>query len=642
MPAKISAIVPLLTQVEGIAFKYGPCAFVSREEYEFCCCEVPENTACWNHESHTQWQDCCENDFKEKCPLGSRVFRRLQPRTEVARAGIQDTLAVYQFGDLRTTVLEILNCEHGVHWATWKMLSLLLQRHKVETLHQTAKLDRKLTALATDIVSSFNLSSLGEQPADTECAFCAYFGHEWLDTVSRFGIKEQTWLKDPRETLCVLGYVSAAFVVALTTKVRSLLPDALRLFAGNQDLDISSSSIWPISYWDLALNLGRGRPRQMRTLAADARAVAKFPELLLYPGPYRRWQAWSQSEAKPFIRAVSLVYHPAVDIEIPSFLLNLSDGRLGVTFAFLDVGSHYTGDRMIEHVCSQWPDLCMEPNAAVVFEEGAAPSADLLFCCIYSHCQRLETWMGHRLPLISYYAGFPENDFYVRSGEKKVEEELKAMWRYVGRREEDAMLLVDAPYTAEVLHAHSGQLHPIYRPLAVYLTRFKYAPKLDQILVPKSRSASVSSQSEWMFHLLVSLAGESFAPKFAIQNSFLGFEDYAAYQAIAYLPGPHSWVLMQWREFYSMDMPLFVPHREDLLAHSRYWHINLWNNLKSVPEENWMQQKEFWSQRHPYRPFPPQVLRACRAGGFTLRLNLISGPASMSVQACTGLKAWNT
>ncbi|CAE7243319.1 Lace1, partial [Symbiodinium necroappetens] len=44
----------------------------------------------------------------------------------------------------------------------------------------------------------------------------------------------------------------------------------------------------------------------------------------------------------------------------------------------------------------------------------------------------------------------------------------------------------------------------------------------------------------------------------------------------------------------------------DLLAHSRYWHINLWNNLRSVPEENWMQQKEFWSQRHPYRPFPPQ------------------------------------
>ena len=24
---------------------------------------------------------------------------------------------------------------------------------------------------------------------------------EWLDTVSRFGIKEQTWLKDPRERL---------------------------------------------------------------------------------------------------------------------------------------------------------------------------------------------------------------------------------------------------------------------------------------------------------------------------------------------------------------------------------------------------------------------------------------------------------
>lgn len=141
---------------------------------------------------------------------------------------------------------------------------------------------------------------------------------------------------------------------------------------------------------------------------------------------------------------------------------------------------------------------------------------------------------------------------------------------YVGRREEDAMLLVDAPYTAEVLHAHSGQLHPIYRPLAVYLTRFKYAPKLDQILVPKSRSASVSSQSEWMFHLLVSLAGESFAPKFAIQNSFLGFEDYAAYQAIAYLPGPHSWVLMQWREFYSMDMPLFVPHREGIKTSHRH------------------------------------------------------------------------
>lgn len=109
-----------------------------------------------------------------------------------------------------------------------------------------------------------------------------------------------------------------------------------------------------------------------------------------------------------------------------------------------------------------------------------------------------------------------------------------------------------------------------------------------------------------------------------------------------------------------------------------------------------MQQKEFWSQRHPYRPFPPQVLRACRAGGFTLRLNLLLGLAGTvgkpvrrnldasrifrkhhklgrswpedqwsgeyavpsvhaqdetelsrsrlerSVQACTGLKAWNT
>lgn len=107
-----------------------------------------------------------------------------------------------------------------------------------------------------------------------------------MDTVSRFGIKEQTWLKDPREIFCVLGYLSAAFVVAVTTEVRSLLTDALRLFAGNQDLDISSSSIWPISYWDLALNLGRGRRGHLQPMSGLSQSFrsSSFIQVLIRDG----------------------------------------------------------------------------------------------------------------------------------------------------------------------------------------------------------------------------------------------------------------------------------------------------------------------------------------------------------------------
>eukprot|EP00439_Symbiodinium_sp_Y106_P079171 s2749_g17.t2 len=214
---------------------------------------------------------------------------------QVARAGIQDTLAVYQFGDLRTTVLEIVNCEHGVHWATWKMLSLLLQRHEVETLHETAKLDTRLTAVATHIVSSFNLSSLGEQPEDTECAFCAYFGHEWLDTVSRFGIKEQTWLKDPLRMWVVVLLLQHFAEDFLRAGLSLSCLRCRRDDRGSQPLDRCIEAVCRqpgpgyIVILDLADQLlgsrSEPRPGPPRTLAADERAVAKFPELLLYPGP---------------------------------------------------------------------------------------------------------------------------------------------------------------------------------------------------------------------------------------------------------------------------------------------------------------------------------------------------------------------
>ncbi|CAE7367756.1 Lace1 [Symbiodinium natans] len=421
------AVAPLLSEVESIAFQYGPCAFVSSEEYEFCCCEVSDS--CWGHHTHYRWEECCANGIKERCPPSSQAFRRLQPRTEVARAGEKDTLAVYQFGEMRTTVLELINCEHQ---PAWKLLRLLLQDHQAATLHLTAPRDAELLSTAAELVWRYNLSTGGVRATATQNAISGTYAVEFLESVSRFGIGEHKRVHEPTELICLLGYASAAFVVSLVNQDRRLLRSALRLFSNNQDLDISSSSSWPISYWDLALNLGRGRPDYIRTLSAEA-LPSRLQEPLLYPGPWQDWHAWSPTEPKRFIHAVSMVYHPAADIEIPSFLLGLSSGQLRVTFAFLDVGSHYTGGRMLEHVCGQWPALCATPNAAVVFDKAdTAPSADLLFCSLYSHCERLERWTGWRLPLISYYVGFPANDFFIRGGHRTVHEDWRRNWKPCG------------------------------------------------------------------------------------------------------------------------------------------------------------------------------------------------------------------
>ena len=93
-------------------------------------------------------------------------------------------------------------------------------------------------------------------------------------------------------------------------------------------------------------------------------------------------------------------------------------------------------------------------------------------------------------------------------------------------------------------------------------------------------------------------------PLFVLQQGFMAFSTMVSFQAIAYVAGPHSWVVSQWREFYNMEMPMLLPHRQDLLCRARTWIKRLWNDLRNVPSENWMPQQRFWSQRHPFSPMP--------------------------------------
>lgn len=172
-----------------------------------------------------------------------------------------------------------------------------------------------------------------------------------------------------------------------------------------------------------------------------------------------------------------------------------------------------------------------------------------------------------------------------------------------------AVLLTDAPYTAEILHSFTGIQLPVYRPLSSYV-RAKYAPhRTLGLLILRSSSMSKMAKSELHYDLLKMFAGGHFRPNFHLQKGFISSDGLAKYRAILYLPGPHSWVLMQFRELYNMNMPLLMPSESDSLLHAAVWQEKLYNNLKTIPGKNWLPRSKFWMQRHPFSPWPPHDSR---------------------------------
>ncbi|CAJ1372597.1 unnamed protein product [Effrenium voratum] len=577
------------------------CAFTSEEEFAHCCCD-PE-TFCWGFIDTWQRDDCCKH-MEDRCPRDSKLVRRHSQRWRRDPSGPNGT-ARYRHGESTWTLEQLLNCDH---LPPWKQFRQQLQTHGTK-LRKVAQ-DPWLLEFARSALRDHNLS-VGEGMFSV-----ASVVH--LRVISRLGFLEV--LPAPEEIFCFSGYVSAAFVLAMATQDRQLVRHAANLFTevNTLELDTSSSSAWPVSVWDLLLNLGRShRVAPWATYAPPPSASVVLAPLEA-PGPWRkehREATWTQP-----IKAMTLVDHPALDVEIVSFLMSLFP--MHVTFAFLDKRSSYTGSTMADHICREWPQWCAWPHRAITITAGdpsdprwrQGPAVDLHLCSWYVYCDTLEKWTQRRMPLISYYGGHPLNSFPVRDGHTTVEEELRPMWDYLDRRT-SALLLCDAAYTREALHSWTGQLLPSYRPLATYIP-WKYAPKARSLLLPKTSSAGRVGATEWMLGLLASVAGvetlsatspatPSFHTLFMVQRGFLSFETLAGFSAVAYLPGPHSWVVSQWREFYNMGLPLLVPHREDLMSHSRYWFERLWHNLQHVPEEKWMPSRAHWAKRHPFSPWMP-------------------------------------
>lgn len=211
-----------------------------------------------------------------------------------------------------------------------------------------------------------------------------------------------------------------------------------------------------------------------------------------------------------------------------------------------------------------------------------------------------------KLPLISYYGGFPMNDFGLRAGTLTVSDLLSPLQGFLTRGVgELALLIVDAPFTAELLHAYTGTLLPVYRPLTPYVhAKYTSAPERP-ILIPRSSSMTSLAKSGFFIKVLRMFAGPDFEPRFHEQDGFLSFDELANFRAVLYWPGPHSWVTMQYREIYNMNIPILLPFKRDLLLHASEWSEKLMNNLQHLPAENWQPRDKYWKLRHPYSPWPP-------------------------------------
>eukprot|EP00438_Fugacium_kawagutii_P027456 Skav208107 [mRNA] locus=scaffold1681:292130:296382:- [translate_table: standard] len=348
----------------------------------------------------------------------------------------------------------------------------------------------------------------------------------------------------PQYMFCLFGYMSASYFWALKVKDRRFLSQAsMFMRAVNlQEMDVSSSTSWPIGFWDLEVNLGQSRPSSLRPLAALVANPLQSKPLLL-----RDIKLDATAGNLQWQRVVVAIYHPSLDLEMVGLLLTHCPERLQITLAFYPAKSLYTDSSMASHVCNEWPSLCVHPHEVTTLSEGSPPSADLNLCSVFWLCRDLEKWTQRKGPLLAFFGGAPVNSFHVRDGKTTVDEELEPVWGYLKRTETSAapaVLVSDAPYTSELLHSYTGILLPVYRPVCPYLSDRWSPDHRGSVFIPKAISGTKSSALGWMVSMLKAFAedavgevsselGESpVAPLFALQKGFMSWKSMAAFKGV--------------------------------------------------------------------------------------------------------------
>ena len=341
-----------------------PCAMTSVEEFEFCCCS--RQTYCWGTWGWSNFEKCCEIKL---CPVDSQVV--LHERTPWQRLpkAVNETLAVYQRGSSTGSVLDILNCELQLEWRDFR---IKLQEHVSELKKGYLRyLPVELTAMAHNLIGLHNLS----QP-NGGTDFFARVSFEYFQMFPKLAYLQSDTLM-PEEMFCMFGYMSAAFISALHSKDRRFLQEASYFIeaSGLQELDISSSTSWPIGFWDLQLNLGPGRPHHLQPISSFVPDLVRSQPMSL-----RSLTERAQRRSTEQLKVVVTVHHPALDLELVGALADLFS--LQITLAFLRQMSSYTKSNMESHVCASWPAWCQAPHAARTLSEGPPPDADLSLCSV--------------------------------------------------------------------------------------------------------------------------------------------------------------------------------------------------------------------------------------------------------------------
>ncbi|CAE8707540.1 unnamed protein product [Polarella glacialis] len=577
------------------------CNFYSFGHWVHCCCHLlsPCRSCC----------DKTEDELRSSCPPGSWVSN-----VQATHVGTENGEAVYSLGGVSTSIRQVHDCKHlDLEWSQFQ------QRLK-DIQSDAWALDKTLVDLALQLVSKFNLSShpLGlEKRAAQVMSQQIYFHENFL-----------RGLPLPRldEMFCVYGYVSASFVLAVWTQSRTILKDAIWLFR-QRWLDMSTSTSWPIGYWDLALNLESlqvhsihtsnmrqarrvSPPISVESFLGGGNLVPKTASLGYLGHHWKSIMARThRSNLDRTIRVAFYLFHPGHDLEIPSFLLKTFPSRVELLMIWEGSSSYHNDEKnMQDHVCSGSPQLCISPHRQLPADKSAPwHPAELLICNWYTHCEFLESWSNSKLPLIGYYGGHPLHDIGIRSGKQAVTEMLRPLHRYIKRG--DVLLFTEAPYVAETIHAYTGIHLPFYRGLSCYLGGTTYAPAQGRgLLLLKSSSSAGLTKSGWSLKILQMFAGPGteFDGLFQQQDGFLSFNDMATFRAAVYFPAPHHYLLAQFRELYNMNMPLLVPDRHDFLLHANVWHDRLMNDLQHVPSELWKPPPEdYWKLRHPFSPWLP-------------------------------------
>eukprot|EP00931_Biecheleriopsis_adriatica_P067129 TRINITY_DN4131_c0_g2_i1.p1 TRINITY_DN4131_c0_g2~~TRINITY_DN4131_c0_g2_i1.p1 ORF type:complete len:665 (+),score=68.64 TRINITY_DN4131_c0_g2_i1:97-2091(+) len=579
-----------------------PCETVF-EYFVFCCCD---------HAS--PFRSCCDSydtaELKRACPVGSWVSTA--PASYVRNHRRE---AIFSIGQSLTTMRQLYDCEHDAEWSTFR-------RQLNELTFEEATLDSSVLQQALQLVNKFNISShpLGRNKR------AAQLINQWRHIHEEFLHGGPVALVN--EMFCTFGYISASAILGFSTRNRAVFEDAMWLFR-QRWLDMSSSSSWPIGYWDLALNMKRRLVTQTGPHAPRKTYEQQFvpfrvssylaaghlaPRVLPFELPLQDIEAKRCiPESQTKIRVAFYLDHPGHDMEIPSSLLRVFAERIELVMIYGGESSQYMGGQtaerrgtMRDQVCTGFPKACEEPHKQLHIKDAPWHPVDLLVCNWHNHCQFMEHWAVSRLPLISFYGGSPWNDYGVRMGTRTPAETLIGFLDYV-KRGNEVLLMAGSLIEAEIVHAYIGVELPVYRPLCSYVG-VKYAPRPgSKLLLLNSSSSSGLVKSGWAEKLLQIFAGFDLENTFHSQDGFMSFSDMATFRGAAWYPAPHVYSSVQFKELYNMNIPLLAPDLHDFALFAGDSWDRIMTELARLPNEDWRPPAAHWKLRHPFPPLLPEA-----------------------------------